>query len=130
MNGYYKSDDRFKYRYKFNPDGTGASFEDFNDSIYISNWFMYEFKGDLIIRNRYIRILEHLYRVVSDSIFHISSDSTIWIYTTYTDSISGLPFQEKIIFKFVPTDSTLSGTFPLRKHRWMWEDGVMPQDTL
>jgi len=40
-----------------------------------------------------------------------------------------LPFQEKIIFKFVPTDSTLSGTFPLRKHRWMWEDGVMPKDT-
>jgi len=102
-------------------------------------WGMYNIEDSLIIIYKYqpidakgneISVTDvDRYKVVIDT-FYIETDTTISRLMPPYEYSHQHKWRTKIYYRFVPNDSTPTNTFSMRKHRWMWEDGVMPQDTL
>lgn len=130
LKGYYEPmDTGSRLQMWFLDDGSLAySYKD-SQTAHVSYWGLYDLKKDYIVVYRYDHFLGPLFNIACDTFF-IDSDTVIRrLSPSYSwDGYKGP--REKKFYRFVPSDTIPADTCPLRKHRWMWEGGVMPQDTL
>lgn len=94
------------------------------------DWYMYDFVDSCVVTNYYTPVFKHLYDVESDTMFYVESDTTLLRPYYEVDSVTGQWWLKYKRFQFVPTDTMPRDTCWLRKFRWMWKDGKMPQDTI